>query len=77
MVMKWLVPESSGRYVNRMTNEALHKGRDWALFLSYPGFEGMLDVPGCHRQSAIQLGAYSGYNHSWKREPVLGLSGFS
>lgn len=27
MVMKWLVPESSGRYVNRMTNEALHKGR--------------------------------------------------
>lgn len=46
MVMKWLVPESSGRYVNRMTNEALHKGRDWALLLSYPGFEGMLDVPG-------------------------------
>lgn len=29
MVMKWLVPESSGRYVNRMTNEALHKGRKW------------------------------------------------
>lgn len=29
MVMKWLVPESSGRYVNRMTNEALHKGRPW------------------------------------------------
>ena len=27
MVMKWLVPESSGRYVNRMTNEALHKGK--------------------------------------------------
>ncbi|XP_040846723.1 DDB1- and CUL4-associated factor 15 isoform X6 [Ochotona curzoniae] len=26
MVMKWLVPESSGRYVNRMTNEALHRG---------------------------------------------------
>ncbi|KAJ1160910.1 hypothetical protein NDU88_001400 [Pleurodeles waltl] len=26
MVMKWLVPESSGRCVNRMTNEALHKG---------------------------------------------------
>ncbi|XP_048198344.1 LOW QUALITY PROTEIN: DDB1- and CUL4-associated factor 15 [Perognathus longimembris pacificus] len=26
MVMKWLVPEGSGRYVNRMTNEALHKG---------------------------------------------------
>ncbi|XP_063150433.1 DDB1- and CUL4-associated factor 15 [Candoia aspera] len=26
MVMKWLVPESSVRYVNRMTNEALHKG---------------------------------------------------
>ncbi|XP_038168735.1 DDB1- and CUL4-associated factor 15 [Arvicola amphibius] len=26
MVMRWLVPESSGRYVNRMTNEALHKG---------------------------------------------------
>ncbi|XP_063787187.1 DDB1- and CUL4-associated factor 15 [Pseudophryne corroboree] len=25
-VMKWLVPESSARYVNRMTNEALHKG---------------------------------------------------
>ncbi|KAM8793892.1 DDB1- and CUL4-associated factor 15 [Eudromia elegans] len=25
-VMKWLVPEGSGRYVNRMTNEALHKG---------------------------------------------------
>lgn len=24
--MKWLVPESSGRYVNRMTNESLHKG---------------------------------------------------
>lgn len=30
---------------------------------------------GCHRQSAIQLGVYSGYNRSWKREPVLGLSG--
>lgn len=29
MVMKWLVPESSGRYVNRMTNEALHKGTSW------------------------------------------------
>uniref|UniRef100_A0A8C5W820 DDB1 and CUL4 associated factor 15 n=1 Tax=Leptobrachium leishanense TaxID=445787 RepID=A0A8C5W820_9ANUR len=26
MVMKWLVPESGVRYVNRMTNEALHKG---------------------------------------------------
>ncbi|XP_066471000.1 DDB1- and CUL4-associated factor 15 isoform X2 [Tiliqua scincoides] len=26
MVMKWLVPENSSRYVNRMTNEALHKG---------------------------------------------------
>ncbi|XP_036795782.1 DDB1- and CUL4-associated factor 15 isoform X3 [Oncorhynchus mykiss] len=25
-VMKWLVPESSSRYINRMTNEALHKG---------------------------------------------------
>ncbi|CAH2272854.1 Hypothetical predicted protein [Pelobates cultripes] len=25
-VMKWLVPESGVRYVNRMTNEALHKG---------------------------------------------------
>ncbi|XP_068177495.1 DDB1- and CUL4-associated factor 15 [Antennarius striatus] len=25
-VMKWLVPESSARYINRMTNEALHKG---------------------------------------------------
>ncbi|XP_030052759.1 DDB1- and CUL4-associated factor 15 [Microcaecilia unicolor] len=25
-VMKWLVPESSGRYVNRMNNETLHKG---------------------------------------------------
>ncbi|KAM7393863.1 hypothetical protein PAMP_020700 [Pampus punctatissimus] len=25
-VMKWLVPESSTRYINRMTNEALHKG---------------------------------------------------
>uniref|UniRef100_A0A8V5H2M8 Uncharacterized protein n=1 Tax=Melopsittacus undulatus TaxID=13146 RepID=A0A8V5H2M8_MELUD len=25
-VMRWLVPESSARYVNRMTNEALHKG---------------------------------------------------
>lgn len=24
MVMKWLIPESS--YINRMTNEALHKG---------------------------------------------------
>ncbi|PWA16901.1 hypothetical protein CCH79_00012683, partial [Gambusia affinis] len=24
-VMKWLVPESSSRYINRMTNEALHK----------------------------------------------------
>lgn len=23
---------------------------------------------GCHRQSAIQLGVYSGYNRSWKRE---------
>lgn len=26
MVMKWLIPESSSRYINRMTNEALHKG---------------------------------------------------
>lgn len=25
-VMKWLVPETSSRYINRMTNEALHKG---------------------------------------------------
>ncbi|KAM4603511.1 DDB1- and CUL4-associated factor 15 isoform 2-T2 [Polymixia lowei] len=25
-VMKWLVPEASSRYINRMTNEALHKG---------------------------------------------------
>uniref|UniRef100_A0A8C1YAQ7 DDB1 and CUL4 associated factor 15 n=1 Tax=Cyprinus carpio TaxID=7962 RepID=A0A8C1YAQ7_CYPCA len=25
-VMRWLVPESSSRYINRMTNEALHKG---------------------------------------------------
>ncbi|KAM6940190.1 DDB1- and CUL4-associated factor 15 [Xenentodon cancila] len=25
-VMKWLVPEGSSRYINRMTNEALHKG---------------------------------------------------
>ncbi|MGH0161453.1 UNVERIFIED_CONTAM: hypothetical protein FKN15_063727 [Acipenser sinensis] len=25
-VMKWLVPENSTRYINRMTNEALHKG---------------------------------------------------
>ncbi|CAN9509897.1 unnamed protein product [Ophioblennius macclurei] len=25
-VMKWLVPESSTRYITRMTNEALHKG---------------------------------------------------
>ncbi|XP_070775275.1 DDB1- and CUL4-associated factor 15 [Enoplosus armatus] len=25
-VMKWLVPENSSRYINRMTNEALHKG---------------------------------------------------
>ncbi|XP_069623385.1 DDB1- and CUL4-associated factor 15 [Ranitomeya imitator] len=25
-VMKWLVPENNARYVNRMTNEALHKG---------------------------------------------------
>ncbi|KAM4585225.1 DDB1- and CUL4-associated factor 15 isoform 2-T2 [Odontesthes bonariensis] len=25
-VMKWLVPESSSRFINRMTNEALHKG---------------------------------------------------
>ncbi|XP_020560901.1 DDB1- and CUL4-associated factor 15 isoform X2 [Oryzias latipes] len=24
-VMKWLLPESSSRYINRMTNEALHK----------------------------------------------------
>uniref|UniRef100_UPI0037E7AC2C DDB1- and CUL4-associated factor 15 isoform X2 n=1 Tax=Semicossyphus pulcher TaxID=241346 RepID=UPI0037E7AC2C len=24
--MKWLVPECSSRYINRMTNEALHKG---------------------------------------------------
>lgn len=31
MVMKWLVPESSGRYVNRMTNEALHKGGPYDL----------------------------------------------
>ncbi|XP_005994199.1 DDB1- and CUL4-associated factor 15 [Latimeria chalumnae] len=26
LVMKWLIPERSGQYVNRMTNEALHKG---------------------------------------------------
>ncbi|XP_041961495.1 DDB1- and CUL4-associated factor 15 [Alosa sapidissima] len=25
-VMRWLVPESSSRHINRMTNEALHKG---------------------------------------------------
>ncbi|XP_037546133.1 DDB1- and CUL4-associated factor 15 [Nematolebias whitei] len=25
-VMKWLIPESSSRHINRMTNEALHKG---------------------------------------------------
>ncbi|XP_015251855.1 PREDICTED: DDB1- and CUL4-associated factor 15 [Cyprinodon variegatus] len=25
-MMKWLVPENSSRYINRMTNEALHKG---------------------------------------------------
>ncbi|XP_076851293.1 DDB1- and CUL4-associated factor 15 isoform X2 [Brachyhypopomus gauderio] len=25
-VMRWLVPESSSRYINRMTNEALHRG---------------------------------------------------
>ncbi|XP_051753311.1 DDB1- and CUL4-associated factor 15 [Ctenopharyngodon idella] len=25
-VMRWLVPESSSRYINRMTNEAMHKG---------------------------------------------------
>jgi hypothetical protein len=34
MVMKWLVPESSGRYVNRMTNEALHKGGTQGLVSS-------------------------------------------
>jgi hypothetical protein len=47
MVMKWLVPESSGRYVNRMTNEALHKGRkcpSWAGHLILPWIPGMLDV---------------------------------
>jgi DDB1- and CUL4-associated factor 15 len=32
--MKWLVPESSGRYVNRMTNEALHKGGTQGLVSS-------------------------------------------
>ncbi|XP_013888037.1 DDB1- and CUL4-associated factor 15 [Austrofundulus limnaeus] len=26
MVMKWLLPDSSSRYIHRMTNEALHKG---------------------------------------------------
>lgn len=26
IVMKWLIPENSTRYINRMTNEALHKG---------------------------------------------------
>uniref|UniRef100_A0A1A7XEY4 DDB1 and CUL4 associated factor 15 n=2 Tax=Iconisemion striatum TaxID=60296 RepID=A0A1A7XEY4_9TELE len=25
-VMKWLIPESSSRYIHRMTNDALHKG---------------------------------------------------
>ncbi|XP_061625563.1 DDB1- and CUL4-associated factor 15 [Phyllopteryx taeniolatus] len=25
-LMKWLIPESSSRYINRMTNEGLHKG---------------------------------------------------
>lgn len=47
MVMKWLVPESSGRYVNRMTNEALHKGRKCpsrAGHLILPWIPGMLDV---------------------------------
>lgn len=34
MVMKWLVPESSGRYVNRMTNEALHKGGPCDLMMA-------------------------------------------
>lgn len=47
MVMKWLVPESSGRYVNRMTNEALHKGSkcsSWPGQLILPWDPGMLDV---------------------------------
>lgn len=53
MVMKWLVPESSGRYVNRMTNEALHKGGPrepmavrTAVPTLVPGLEQVL-VPGC------------------------------
>lgn len=59
MVMKWLVPESSGRYVNRMTNEALHKGREcpsWAGHLISPWIPGMLDVRsamGCEWQPAM------------------------
>ncbi|XP_034378977.1 DDB1- and CUL4-associated factor 15 isoform X3 [Arvicanthis niloticus] len=47
MVMKWLVPESSGRYVNRMTNEALHKGRKCPSRAGHPilpWIPGMLDV---------------------------------
>lgn len=30
-VMKWLVPEGGSRYINRMTNEALHKGSSLQL----------------------------------------------
>uniref|UniRef100_H3B2W6 DDB1 and CUL4 associated factor 15 n=1 Tax=Latimeria chalumnae TaxID=7897 RepID=H3B2W6_LATCH len=31
LVMKWLIPERSGQYVNRMTNEALHKGNCYTV----------------------------------------------
>lgn len=63
MVMKWLVPESSGRYVNRMTNEALHKGRKCPIQagrLILPWIPGMLDV-----RSGIQLWLEKRVGNHW------------
>lgn len=80
MVMKWLVPESSGRYVNRMTNEALHKGRSCTLVPSLGSTPGLTLVPeradGCAcwtwkgvLECECSLpGAHSGFNCGWERE---------
>lgn len=50
MVMKWLVPESSGRYVNRMTNEALHKGNAspefWTTRGPWAALQGIMGTTG-------------------------------
>lgn len=80
MVMKWLVPESSGRYVNRMTNEALHKGRNCPLVpqqgstLILPWIPGHAEGSvhaghaGCHRSECrAAVGLLRGLNYGWKR----------